>query len=577
VISISRFIIGLLVTFAILILSACGGGGDGVTAPQVQPLPAPIRVNAGANISVDENQSVNLLGGSSGGQGAPTYEWQSDASVQITHIDTTITNATLVTPSVTQATVFSITLLATDTTGAAQSDTITITVNPINVLPIAIVEVNQISGYANNTFPVTSLIILNGSASNDPDPQTSGADIVAYNWQQIAGPSLMAGINSSLSAITLVSPIANENQQARFRLTVTDQEQASSSTDYSVTLLAQQFSNVEIATTSVRSVFSGELVMLSATAQSLAPDARPFTAQWSQNNMQNISAQLNDPTAFITVATSPLVVTDTTVAYQITATDSFRNTASAQINGQVYAPVTRVINDSGVTWFANETQLNMQHQNDYPGQDASYGADRQTASGQVIKVGEGAQGFDFTRLDNNGDAIENPSFAFACVRDNVTGLVWQVKENQDANSLNYVEQTFAWYMEGENGNFAGELNANSASCNVQSLACNTNAYVDEVNNQGLCGFFDWRLPKLNDLQSIIHYGKSTPPLVDSVFFPYLGISNGQPLWYWTSQSSADGVNNDIARNAWAYNMNTGSDGFLDKTNSHRVILVRAGR
>ncbi|MFT6269571.1 MAG: hypothetical protein ACJAVV_002397 [Alphaproteobacteria bacterium] len=576
-ISISRYILGLLLALMLLMLNACGGGSDGVTAPDVNPPPVPIRVNAGASASVDENQTINLLGGSSGGEGAPTYEWQTDTSVQITHADTSITNAILVTPSVTQVTMFSVTLVATDTAGAQQSDTITITVNPINIPPTAIVQANQIEGYSNNQFPVTSSIILDGSASSDADPQTNDAAIVAYNWQQIAGPSLLAGINSTLSTITLVSPTINENQQATFRLTVTDQEQASSSIDSTITLLAQQQSNVEVEATPVRSVFSGELVMLSATVSSLAPDARPFSAQWTQNGAANTNAQLNDPTAFITVATSPLVLTDTTIAYQITATDSFRNSDSNQVDGVVFAPVTRVINDSGVTSFANETQLSMLHQNDYPGQDASYGADRQTASGQVIKVGEGEQGFDFTRLDNNGDAIENPSFVFACVRDNVTGLVWQVKENQDANSLNNVDQTFTWYREADNGNFAGDLNAGAFSCNVQSLACNTKAYVDEVNNEGLCGFFDWRLPELNDLQSIIHYGKSTLPLVDSTFFPFLGTSNGQPLWYWTRQSSADGVSNDIARNAWAYDMNTGTDGFLDKTLSQRVILVRAGR
>lgn len=313
--------------------------------------------------------------------------------------------------------------------------------------------------------------------------------------------------------------------------------------------------------------------MLSALPSSLAPDAKPFSAQWSQNN----TAIIRDPSAFETVATSPLVSENTTVAYQITATDSFRNTASTQVNALVFSPITRRINDTGMTLFANAATLSEQHQNQYPGQDASYGGDRQIASGQIIKVGEGQQGFDFTRLDNNGDAIENPSFSFACARDNVTGLVWQVKENLNSQSLNYVDQSFTWFSDTNNGNFAGALNESASTCNVQTQICNTQAYVDAMNSQGLCGFFDWRLPNSNELQSIIHYGKATPPMVDSTFFPFLGVSNAQPLWYWTNQTSADGVSDDIARNAWAYDMNSGNDGFLPKTTRQRVLLVRAGR
>lgn len=562
----------VILLLASLGLCACGSGG-GVDDPDSRPSSQTILVNAGSNITLNENELTNLLGGSSGGEGAITYQWQADASIQIAHADTSVTNATLTSPTVTQITDYPITLLATDTLGAQKTDTIILTVNPVNEPPIAVVQVNQISGYSSDQFPVTAQITLNGSASTDTDPQTSDAAITSFQWQQIAGPGLLAGIDSTQSLITLVSPILNETQQATFRLSVTDQEQATSSSDYSVTLLSQQQTAVQVAANPVRSVFSGELVVLSATATSLAPDAAPFTALWSNNS----TAQIDDVTAFDTVAISPLVIEDQTLSYGFSATDSFRNTESTQVEAQVFAPVVRVINDTGVNSFANANSISERHQIDYPGQDASYGADRQTASGQVIKVGDGEQGFDFTRLDNKGDAVENPSFTFSCVRDNVTALVWQVKDIDDTSSLNYADQQFTWFVENDNGNFPGEPNTSSSSCNVQSQACNTQAYIDQINTQGLCGFFDWRLPLPNELQSIIHYGKSMPPMVDSVFFPYLGSTVEQVLWYWTSQSSADGVSNDIANNAWAYDLQSGNDGFLSKTSEQRVILVRAGR
>lgn len=554
-----------------LAISACGGSSS--DNDNTSPVAAPIIVNAGSNITLNESETNNLIGGSSGGQGSITYLWLADSAVQIIHDDTSIASATLTAPIVTQVTEYAITLQATDTVGTQQSDTITLTVNPINELPIANVQVLQIDGYNENEFPVNTQIILDGSGSSDSDPQTSDAAIMQYMWQQIAGPQLLLNLDISQSVITLLSPLSNEPQMATIRLTVTDQEYATSSTDYSFTLLSEQQTHVQVSANAIRSVFSGELVVLHAEATSLSANAAPFTAQWTQNS----TAIINDASAFTTVAISPLVSEDQTLTYTITASDSFRNSESTQIEAQVYAPITRVINDTGVIGFASESGTNSNYQIDYPGQDASYGADRQTASGHLLKVGEGAQGFDFTRLDNNGDAVENPSFSFSCVRDNVTALVWQIKEEQDTNSINYAEQQFTWYVEEDNGNFAGEENLLSSSCNVQTQSCNTQAYIDEVNTQGLCGFYDWRLPSPVELQSIIHYGKSSPPMVDSIFFPYLGSVVDQTLWYWTNQTSADGVNDDTAYNAWAYDFQTGNDGFLNKASEQRVVLVRAGR
>jgi hypothetical protein len=577
-----RYFSILLTAATIVLLSACGGSSD-VTAPEVQPLPAPLKVNAGANVSVNEGQNVTLLGGSSGGQGAPTFAWTLSGNAEITHADTSLTNATFAAPSVTQTTVLLVTLTATDTAGATLSDTINITVNPVNLLPTALIQANQISGYNMNEFPLASVIVLDGSGSSDEDPQTSQAPIAAYNWQQIAGPNLMAGVSSTGSTLRLVAPALNDKQQAVFRLTVTDQEQAISSVDYTLTLLSQAQTNIDLLASPMRSVFSGELTILEASASSIAPDAAPFFAMWEQVSPSGEQATLaatniaivQDATAFITSAITPVVAANTTINYQVSATDSFRNIATAQAQGVVYAPLARVINDTGVLMFASSNEYSVFHQTDYPGQDASYGGDRQVASGTISKMGEGEQGFDFTRLDAQGNPSDNA--IFACARDNVTGLVWQVKDDQDTTSLNYIEQSFTWYSESDNGNFAGALNSGSIACNVQSQACNTQAYIDAINTQGLCGVFDWRLPSLLELQSIVHYGKTEPPATDTGFFPFLGTSNNEPLWYWTQQSSAEGVANDIARNAWAYDMNSGGDGFLDKTSQQRVILVRAGR
>lgn len=555
---------------SVLLLFACGGGSSADAPPSTT---APIVVNAGENISLNETDSVNIAGGSSGGAGAITYSYTADSSVTITHDDTTLTSAQITAPVVTAITEYDITLTATDESGNSASDSFVLTVNPVNILPVASISANQIDNYAANNYPVTSTVVLDGQNSSDEDPQTSDAPISAYMWQQISGPSVLAGVNTSESSLNFNVPALSSLASAIFRLTVTDQENASTSADISINLLPQSDTIPEVAVIAARDVFSGEIVTLSGTAQSLSADAAPFTPTWSND----AGASINNAGAFITFATTPVVQTDTAVNYVLSIEDSFRNTASTQISTTVYAPTTRYINDTGITQFANEQSVLATYQAEFAGQDAEYGADRQTLSGQVNKVGDGDQGFDFTRIDSNGDAVDNPSFAFDCVRDNVTGLVWQVKDNINANDIEYIDQKFTWFADDANGNVEGSLNESSSSCNVSNMQCNTQDYVAEINSVGMCGFFDWRLPSTNELQSIIHYGKTTPPLVDTVFLPYWGNNNSQPLWYWTNQSSADGVTDDLAQSAWAFDMNTGNDGILVKTSEQRVILVRAGR
>lgn len=586
-----------LVALTMLIFTGCGGGGsdEGQESPAPVAPVEPIIVNAGANISLNEQESVAIFGGSSGGNGSITYAWQAAAEISIEHPDTSVTNATLTAPILTQQTDYEISLIATDTANNQQSDTFILSVIPINLNPTAIVNVNQIPNYNMASFPITSQIVLDGSASTDNDAPLGQAAIKAFSWQQITGPNLLAGINSNLATLSVIAPALSESQEAIFRLTVTDQEDAIDTTDFSISLLAERETKPEVLVAQINNVFVGERILLQANATSLSSAAAPYTVIWQDVSATNTEIQINDNTSFNTFAVATNanqlnVITEITL--QARVTDSFRNTVLGSISAQLYAPVMPRINDTGVLDFAQAGTIGQGYQLLYAGQDADYGADRQSIEQALNKVGNGQQGFDFSGLDDNGNPV-NDVQASICVRDNITGLIWQSQTlNQstlpDPNSLqnsdlNQSNQLFTWYFEENTGGFNGVTNANSDACNIVSGQCNTKEYIDTINTQGLCGFFDWRLPNPEELQSIVHYGKTEGAMVDEVYFPHMaatsatGGSQTSELWYWTSQASADGISNDQAQNAWAIDFSSGEDGFLLKSQALRVILVRAGR
>lgn len=162
-----------------------------------------------------------------------------------------------------------------------------------------------------------------------------------------------------------------------------------------------------------------------------------------------------------------------------------------------------------------------------------------------------------------------------CVKDNTTGLIWEVKQDKNnipKNSLHDADDLYTWYDPDsrKNGGYAGSQNDNVASCyghqyNKESTYCNTYAYVRRVNAQGWCGYSDWRLPSLHELLSIVHYGRYSPA-IDTVFFP------NTKSWYWSSSSNLAGGY------AWFTNFTTGLTASSQKYNYRvSVRLVRSGK
>ena len=86
-----------------------------------------------------------------------------------------------------------------------------------------------------------------------------------------------------------------------------------------------------------------------------------------------------------------------------------------------------------------------------------------------------------------------------CVEDTVTGLIWEAKT--DTAGLHHWQNRYSWFNPNENND---ELDYRGLEDGGECTgsACDTWNFVVAVNEKGLCGFRDWRMPTRNELYSI---------------------------------------------------------------------------
>jgi len=176
----------------------------------------------------------------------------------------------------------------------------------------------------------------------------------------------------------------------------------------------------------------------------------------------------------------------------------------------------------------------------------------------------GDAGFDFTALNASGQATAPTSGVtpHPCVRHNVTGLVWEVKTADGGLRDQY--WTYTWYDSVHN--YGGNPGATSGGDCKTSGRCDTEKYVADVNATRLCGYSDWRMPSLQELQSIVNHDRYNPT-IDPTYFP-----NTRSSFFWSG--SPDAVSSDYA---WSVSFGYGSDGYDIRSYRNFVRLVRGGQ
>ena len=180
---------------------------------------------------------------------------------------------------------------------------------------------------------------------------------------------------------------------------------------------------------------------------------------------------------------------------------------------------------------------------------------------------DGNAAFVFTRLNSDGsDYSGSGDYSvepWACVLDNVTGLIWDVKTTD--GTWRNVNSIFTWYNP-DHGQT--DADGNPITFYGTESDADTQDFVDYVNGQisvngayvngslgsGLCGLTNWRLPTVHEIQGLTDFDvipdlvtdefgaviAYEPPAIDTNYFPYA--LNSPYQWYWTSHLN---VNPDV--------------------------------
>jgi hypothetical protein len=171
----------------------------------------------------------------------------------------------------------------------------------------------------------------------------------------------------------------------------------------------------------------------------------------------------------------------------------------------------------------------------------------------------------YTKLSGSGNTLPDSATSWVTVRDNVSGLIWEMKTNGDGVK-NYddphdFDNTYTWYNSNPatNGGYAGNPGDGT----------NTEAFLKALNDAHYGGYSDWRLPTFKELTYIVNFSiPASGPTIDTGYFP-----NTQPVFYWSGTTNASSM-----EYAWGVNFYYGGyDINHDKWYANFVRAVRGGQ
>ncbi|MBF0377940.1 MAG: DUF1566 domain-containing protein [Desulfamplus sp.] len=167
--------------------------------------------------------------------------------------------------------------------------------------------------------------------------------------------------------------------------------------------------------------------------------------------------------------------------------------------------------------------------------------------------------FDFSKLDSFGNLLPNNALNWTMVRDNINGIIWEVKNDLDYSSIytnpHDSDNTYTWYD--------SNPVTNGGDQGVSGTETDTEDFITAVNNENYGGFNNWRMPTIDEMRLIANVFIYDPAVYNQ-FFP-----NTSSGYYWTSTTYSIFA-------AYKVNILDGYDGTNGKGNSYHAIAVRSG-
>lgn len=186
---------------------------------------------------------------------------------------------------------------------------------------------------------------------------------------------------------------------------------------------------------------------------------------------------------------------------------------------------------------------------DYYGQDANY----------LINPNA------YVKMDANGNDLAANATSWAMVRDNATGLVWEMKDNADGvkdySNHHDADNTYTWYDP--------DPMTNGGAAGTAVSGKDTYSLITALNQDGFGGFTDWRIPSREELRTIVDYGRFGPA-IHTGFFP--NTQGGSSSIYWSSTTYAGSPSL-----AWIVSFYSGYDDGYGKNGYGYVRAVRGGQ
>ncbi|MEM5512398.1 hypothetical protein WNY79_05790 [Pseudoalteromonas sp. AS84] len=307
----------LSLLFLSLLITGCGGGGEGSdsTTPSDNAAPS-VTLSVSSNV-IASNQSftITALASDSDGQIA-SYQWQQLSGPEFTFTSNGNT-LTATAPSVTTDTTFSFSVTVSDNSGATAQQVFSGIITSQNNAPTV-----------NITGPSSAL--ANAQVSLVANAQDTDGTISNINWIQSAGDNVE--FTQADGVLSFTAPNVSENTTLGFSVTVTDN--AGKSAQASKTVLINQVNSAPtVIVTGPEEAEKGVSVTLVADAQDSDGSINSIT--WQQISGPVVELiQAETSISF----NAPTVAQNTNVTFVVTVTDDDNATNNAQKTVVILAP-----------------------------------------------------------------------------------------------------------------------------------------------------------------------------------------------------------------------------------------------